>query len=714
MLGEGNMPNLFKNKNSLKMVKRPIAWVIALLFFLNMSLSLQASADIQRDTVEGRGVSAVEALTSLSIERPHWTAQDQVVPVGQDYVDLTIMLDWGNITPAYIGIALLTLSFEPIAFTHESSSIILPEGVAGSLQRTPPSVLPIEPPLAVQAFQLVGLGGIVGPGHLGYVGLNVRLNIEEGFLANPGDSIEIGMLLAAMQGFPANHTHVTVTRAALPTFELIYRGNPQQDGAVEGVPASRTGLVTGEHLLTPGVPTHSPVLRDGILTHVIFEGWSLMEHNQIFADNNLPTRVTNVMITNADVRVYAVWSWGTCVECNECSGCNDCFNCDDIDPCDGESGYCVGCCECDEPATFSIIFNGNPQGGGTVGNLPNTITGLEPGPKSVGFAIGNPTHSDVDERRVVFLGWSLTQTTEIFGENSQVPPFVTEVIISNANITLFAVWGWYCECDFICNDCGDCCNVEPCDCESGYCIDCCEECKEPAIFTIYFRGNPQGDGTVSGLPTNLTGLEAGNHGLGTGIPIHTPVLREGVLTHVVFRGWSTTATTGIFAPGTTLPTLLINVEITDANVNVYAVWVWGSCVECTECPGCEDCVHCDNLELCDCESGYCADCCTECDEGPERGPQGPAGPAGPTGPQGPAGTPGAQGTPGTPGADGRPVPKTGDAANMNLWIMMFALGSLGFGATASKLALVKKEKSKSMIFVIKGDDGEEQHIILPN
>ena len=116
------------------------------------------------------------------------------------------------------------------------------------------------------------------------------------------------------------------------------------------------------------------------------------------------------------------------------------------------------------------------------------------------------------------------------------------------------------------------------------------------------------------MPANLTGLEAGNHALGTGAPTHTPVLREGVLTHVVFRGWSGTATTGIFAPG----------------------------------------------------------------------------------------------------ADGRPVPKTGDTANMSLWIMMFGLGLLDLGATSSKLALAKRGKAKSTMFVIKGDNGEDQHIILPN
>ena len=306
------MPKLRKSRSVLQALKRSAAWVIAFLMIIPMSLNLQAAPDR-----EGWGdlVAAFAELSSFSTDVPHWTAQDQVVPVGQEYVDLTIMLDWGNVTPAHIGIALITLSFEPIAFTHESSSIILPEGVAGSLQRTPPSVLPVEPPLAVQAFQLVGLGGIVGPGHLGYVGLNVRLNIEDGFLANPGDSIEIGMLLAAMQGFPANQTHVTITRGALPTFDILYQGNPQEGGTVANLPANQMDLIAGSHPLTPGAaPTHSSVVRDGVLTSVVFEGWTSAPTNQIFTQENLPSRITTVTIEDGNVNVYAVWSWGVPLE----------------------------------------------------------------------------------------------------------------------------------------------------------------------------------------------------------------------------------------------------------------------------------------------------------------------------------------------------------------------------------------------------------------
>ena len=579
-----------------------------------MSLNLQAAPDH-----EGWGDLArtFAVASSNDLERPHWTAEDQVVPVGQNYVDLTIMLDWGEVTPAHIGIALLTLGFEPIAFTHESSSIILPPGVAGSLQRTPPSVLPIDPPIAVQAFQLVGLGGIVGPGHLGYVGLNVRLNIEEGFLVNPGDSLEIRMVLAAMQGFPANETQVTITRAQLPTFDIIYQGNSQQGGTVENLPANQTGLTAGVHPLTltpEATPTHSPVLRNGVLTHVNFVGWTLAPVTTIWEDAVPPPIVTNVEITNADVNVYAAWSWGTCVDCNECPGCNDCFDCDDLEPCDCDSGYCVDCCvNCD----FSIFYRGNAQSGGTVSQLPDTQTGLTPGvrPLTPGAA---PTHSPVLREgvltNVVFEGWTLAPTTGIFGEGDTLPTRVTEVTISTANVAVYAVWSWgHCvdcnECPG-CNDCFDCNDLEPCECDSGYCVDCCELCD----FSIFYRGNAQLGGTVSQLPATQTGLTPGVRPLTPGAaPTHSPVERGGILTHVVFEGWTLAPTTQIFGEGDTLPTRVTNVTISTADVAVYAVWSWGTCVDCNECLGCNDCFDCDDVEPCDCDSGYCVDCCDCCD-----------------------------------------------------------------------------------------------------
>jgi hypothetical protein len=87
---------------------------------------------------------------------------------------------------------------------------------------------------------------------------------------------------------------------------------------------------------------------------------------------------------------------------------------------------------------------------------------------------------------------------------------------------------------------------------------------------------------------------------------------------------------------------------------------------------------------------YCEEYPCDCDEDGhrdpppgEQGPPGDRGPAGATGPAGPAGPAGAA------GADARPVPKTGDAANMSLWMLMSTLGLVGL---VSASTLMKKEE----------------------
>ena len=72
--------------------------------------------------------------------------------------------------------------------------------------------------------------------------------------------------------------------------------------------------------------------------------------------------------------------------------------------------------------------------------------------------------------------------------------------------------------------------------------------------------------------------------------------------------------------------------------------------------------------------------------------------SGPTGPAGPAGQP------------GRAVPKTGDSANMSLWIVLFAIGLFGLTASSTKLA-VGKNTQKTPMIVIK-DSENNDHFIL--
>ena len=100
--------------------------------------------------------------------------------------------------------------------------------------------------------------------------------------------------------------------------------------------------------------------------------------------------------------------------------------------------------------------------------------------------------------------------------------------------------------------------------------------------------------------------------------------------------------------------------------------------------------------------------CEECEEYPCV--CGPAGPAGPTGPTGPAGPQGPAGAPGAPGAPGRPVPKTGDDANMSLWMMLFALGIFGFALASTGFVVDVKKSQKAKPIVLKDDNGMNYYV----
>jgi uncharacterized repeat protein (TIGR02543 family) len=90
---------------------------------------------------------------------------------------------------------------------------------------------------------------------------------------------------------------------------------------------------------------------------------------------------------------------------------------------------------------YSVIYDVNS---GVVGSGPVTETGLLSGLHSLD-SVTVPTHADgVGDVAVVFVGWSLTQTSMIFekGQSVSLPVLVTEVMISGADVTVFAVWGY--------------------------------------------------------------------------------------------------------------------------------------------------------------------------------------------------------------------------------------------------------------------------------
>ncbi|MDO4541714.1 MAG: S-layer homology domain-containing protein [Bacillota bacterium] len=88
--------------------------------------------------------------------------------------------------------------------------------------------------------------------------------------------------------------------------------------------------------------------------------------------------------------------------------------------------------------TFDLIYDTN--GGNADG--PATVPGLAP---KVGYALDSatiPTHNDVDNKKVVFLGWTKEQTTTIFSKNDTAPEIITQVDIKDSSVTVYAAWGY--------------------------------------------------------------------------------------------------------------------------------------------------------------------------------------------------------------------------------------------------------------------------------
>lgn len=98
----------------------------------------------------------------------------------------------------------------------------------------------------------------------------------------------------------------------------------------------------------------------------------------------------------------------------------------------------------DVDALYQLTYDGNAQQGGKVEDIPAS-TSHHAG-NVVTLSTDKPTHSDVNDTDVVFLGWSLEQTDKIYaaGENYKEKQFIEDnkVTFEEKNITVYAVWGY--------------------------------------------------------------------------------------------------------------------------------------------------------------------------------------------------------------------------------------------------------------------------------
>ncbi|WP_300747522.1 InlB B-repeat-containing protein [uncultured Dubosiella sp.] len=96
----------------------------------------------------------------------------------------------------------------------------------------------------------------------------------------------------------------------------------------------------------------------------------------------------------------------------------------------------------------TLTYEGNAQNKGTVDNLPSVVTKLDnqesllSGDNVTLENTTKPKHSDVGEKKVVFIGWTLKQTAAIFSREDAVPETINQVTIGDSDAIVYAAWGY--------------------------------------------------------------------------------------------------------------------------------------------------------------------------------------------------------------------------------------------------------------------------------
>ena len=88
-----------------------------------------------------------------------------------------------------------------------------------------------------------------------------------------------------------------------------------------------------------------------------------------------------------------------------------------------------------------LRYDGNARSSGSVSGVPVDETIYLPGDKAV-LSAAVPGHSDVNGKRVLFIGWTEGQTNSIYSRADAAPETVSEVVFTVADRTVYAAWGY--------------------------------------------------------------------------------------------------------------------------------------------------------------------------------------------------------------------------------------------------------------------------------
>lgn len=217
------------------------------------------------------------------------------------------------------------------------------------------------------------------------------------------------------------------------TYTLSYDLNGDiVSGGTGSVPTGQTGITKGTRVsLASGEGlTRQTAGPDGITE--IFAGWSRTKHKDAFTaeqrDEAEKALVPGEIVMGAEnLTLYAVWA-------------QDRNN--NKKPDFSETSY-------------KIIYDGNAQENGTVKGLP-VDEGLHLAGDTVSLGSARPTHSGLNGKEVVFLGWTLSRVDGIFDheaaptsadegmarDGAASHAYVNNVELVDADVTVYAAWGY--------------------------------------------------------------------------------------------------------------------------------------------------------------------------------------------------------------------------------------------------------------------------------
>ena len=203
-------------------------------------------------------------------------------------------------------------------------------------------------------------------------------------------------------------------------------------GGTGSVPTGQTGIKKGDTVsVAPGTGlTRPPKNPDNIAE--IFAGWSRTKHEDAFTaeqrDEAKKALVPGkIVMGTEDLTLYAVWAQ------------------------DRNNNGVLDFSE----TSYKIIYDGNAQENGTVKGLP-IDEGLHLTGDTVSLGSAQPTHSGLNGKEVVFLGWTLNRVDGIFDHEAAPasadegmardgvasPAYVESVKLDKADVTVYAAWGY--------------------------------------------------------------------------------------------------------------------------------------------------------------------------------------------------------------------------------------------------------------------------------